>query len=100
MTGTLATIAERIEQADLKPPATVIVGEVVSLREKIDWFEKLPLFGSKIVVTRAADQATEFSDRPYPQAPMLSNYLLLRWNHQRIPHRSIKPLKNWQAMTG
>jgi uroporphyrinogen III methyltransferase/synthase len=63
VTGTLATIAERIEQADLKPPATVIVGEVVSLREKIDWFEKLPLFGSKIVVTRAADQATEFSDR-------------------------------------
>ena len=63
MTGTLATIADRIEQAGLKPPATVIIGEVVALREKIDWFEKLPLFGRKIVVTRAADQAAEFSDR-------------------------------------
>jgi uroporphyrinogen III methyltransferase/synthase len=61
--GTLATIADRIEQADLKPPATVIVGEVVALREKIDWFERLPLFGRKIVVTRAADQAAELCDR-------------------------------------
>jgi uroporphyrinogen III methyltransferase / synthase len=63
VTGTLATIADRIEQADLKPPATVIIGEVAGLREKLDWFEKLPLFGRKIVVTRAADQAAEFSDR-------------------------------------
>jgi len=63
VTGTLATIADRIEQADLKPPATVIIGEVAALREKLDWFEKLPLFGRKIVVTRAADQAAELSDR-------------------------------------
>jgi uroporphyrinogen III methyltransferase / synthase len=63
VTATLATIADRIEQADLKPPATVIIGEVVALREKIDWFEKLPLFGRKVVVTRAADQAAELSDQ-------------------------------------
>jgi len=63
VTGTLASIADRIEQAELKPPATVIIGEVVGLRDKIDWFEKLPLFGQKIVVTRAADQAGEFCDR-------------------------------------
>ena len=63
VTGTLASIADCIERAGLKPPATVIVGEVVALRDKIDWFEKLPLFGRKIVVTRAADQAVELSDR-------------------------------------
>jgi uroporphyrinogen III methyltransferase / synthase len=61
--GTLATIADRIEAARMKPPATVIIGEVVALREKLDWFESLPLFGSKIVVTRAAEQAAELSDR-------------------------------------
>ncbi|MBV9770253.1 MAG: uroporphyrinogen-III C-methyltransferase [Bryobacterales bacterium] len=63
VTATLATIADRIESSDLKPPATVIIGEVTALHEKLDWFEKLPLFGRKIVVTRAADQAAELSER-------------------------------------
>jgi uroporphyrinogen III methyltransferase/synthase len=61
--GTLATIADQIEAAQLRPPATVIIGEVVALRDKLNWFEQLPLFGRKIVVTRAADQADELSDR-------------------------------------
>ncbi|HTR36175.1 MAG TPA: uroporphyrinogen-III C-methyltransferase [Bryobacteraceae bacterium] len=63
VTGTLATIAERIDQGHVKPPATVIIGEVVALHERLNWFEKLPLFGKRIVVTRAAEQAGEFSDR-------------------------------------
>jgi uroporphyrinogen III methyltransferase/synthase len=46
-----------IHQTGLKPPATIIVGEVVRLREKLDWYERLPLFGLRIVVTRAKDQA-------------------------------------------
>jgi len=63
VTGTLATIADRIAQADMKPPATVIIGDVVALHEKLNWFEKLPLFGKRIVVTRAQDQAADFSAR-------------------------------------
>ena len=63
VTGTLATIADEIEKAHLKPPATVIIGEVVRLHAKLAWFEKLPLFGTKIVVTRAQDQASDFSER-------------------------------------
>src|SRR5260370_29664305 len=43
--------------------ATVIVGEVVGLHQKLRWFEKLPLFGKRIVVTRAQDQAGELSER-------------------------------------
>jgi uroporphyrinogen III methyltransferase/synthase len=61
--GTLGTIADRIEEAQLKPPATVIIGEVVALHERFNWFEKLPLFGKKIVVTRSSGQAEEFSER-------------------------------------
>jgi uroporphyrinogen III methyltransferase / synthase len=57
VTGTLADIADRIDAAHLKPPATVIIGEVVALHGKLDWYQGLPLFGRKIVVTRAADQA-------------------------------------------
>lgn len=56
---TLADLPERIH--DLHPPATIIIGDVVSLREKLDWFESLPLFGERIVVTRAKDQAAELS---------------------------------------
>ena len=63
VTGTLATIADRIDAAHLKPPATVIIGEVAALHDKLNWYEKLPLFGRRIVVTRAPDQAGELSDR-------------------------------------
>jgi uroporphyrinogen III methyltransferase/synthase len=41
----------------MKPPATIVIGEVVRLRRKLDWFERLPLFGQRIIVTRARAQA-------------------------------------------
>jgi len=59
--GTLATLPRLLQERGLKPPATIIVGEVVKLREKLNWFEKLPLFGRRIVVTRARDQAESLS---------------------------------------
>ena len=61
LVGTLADIADRAEECGFKPPAITIVGEVVALREKLQWFDKRPLCGKKIVVTRAAEQAGEFS---------------------------------------
>jgi len=57
--GTLATICEVVQQADIKPPALVIVGEVVKLRQTIDWFEKRALFGRRMVVTRTREQASD-----------------------------------------
>jgi uroporphyrinogen III methyltransferase/synthase len=59
ITGTLSDIADRIEEAQMKPPATIVIGEVVKLRESLNWFEKLPLFGRRIVVTRAVDQSAQ-----------------------------------------
>ena len=61
VTGHLSDIAERVEEAGLTPPAITVVGEVAGLREDLDWFEKRPLFGRRIVVTRARAQAGEFS---------------------------------------
>ncbi len=57
--GTLATITEVVQEAGIKPPALVIVGDVVKLRKSIDWFEKRPLFGKRMVVTRTRAQASE-----------------------------------------
>lgn len=57
--GTLETITNVVREADIKPPALIIVGEVVKLRNTIDWFEKRPLFGRRIIVTRTRDQASE-----------------------------------------
>ena len=59
--GRLDTIAERAREKRLRPPVVVVVGEVVSLRERVNWFETQPLFGKKIMVTRSAEQASRFS---------------------------------------
>jgi uroporphyrinogen III methyltransferase/synthase len=61
LVGTLADIADRAEETGFKPPAVTIVGEVVGLRNKLQWFDVRPLCGRKIIVTRAAEQAGEFS---------------------------------------
>jgi uroporphyrinogen III methyltransferase / synthase len=55
--GTLGTIVERARAADLSPPAVTIVGDVAAKREVLRWFDNRPLFGRRIAVTRAAEQA-------------------------------------------
>jgi uroporphyrinogen III methyltransferase / synthase len=57
VTGTLDTLPRLIHESALKPPATIVIGDVVLLRDKLGWYEKLPLFGQRIVVTRAREQA-------------------------------------------
>jgi uroporphyrinogen III methyltransferase/synthase len=57
LTGTLADIAGQAAAADFQPPAVIIIGEVVGLRARLRWFDNRPLFGRRILVTRAADQA-------------------------------------------
>lgn len=59
VTGTLATIVDVVQQAGIKPPALIIVGEVVKLRETMNWFEKRPLLGKRIMVTRTREQASD-----------------------------------------
>ena len=59
--GTLATIVEDVARAGLTSPAIIIVGEVVTMRDTLSWFEQKPLFGQRILVTRAREQASVFS---------------------------------------
>lgn len=60
LTGTVGTIAEVVAQRGFEPPAVIVVGEVVKLRERLRWFETKPLFGRRIVVTRPRSQASQF----------------------------------------
>ncbi len=58
VTGTLDNIVDRVNEAGLKSPAIIIIGEVVSLRDELSWFDRRPLFGKRIVITRARAQAS------------------------------------------
>ncbi len=58
--GRLRDIAERVREQGLKPPAIIVVGDVVALRNELSWFETQPLFGRRILVTRARNQASDF----------------------------------------
>jgi len=61
--GKLATIGEIVRTKKIKPPLIILVGEVVGLRDRLNWFESLPFFGKKILVTRAREQASDLSER-------------------------------------
>jgi uroporphyrinogen III methyltransferase / synthase len=60
--ATAASIADEAAARDVRPPAITVVGAVVSLRERLGWFERKPLFGRRIVVTRPRAQAAAFAD--------------------------------------
>jgi uroporphyrinogen III methyltransferase / synthase len=55
--GTVANIAERAAAAGLGMPALTVVGEIVRLREKLRWYDTKPLFGKRVLVTRAREQS-------------------------------------------
>jgi uroporphyrinogen III methyltransferase/synthase len=55
--ASLSTIVECCREAEIKPPSIIIIGEVVNLRDELNWFENRPLFGLRIAVTRARAQA-------------------------------------------
>jgi uroporphyrinogen III methyltransferase / synthase len=59
--GTLEDIAFRARAAGLGSPAVIVAGPVVTLRDALNWYERLPLFGRTILVTRTRTQASEFA---------------------------------------
>ncbi len=61
--GTVADIAERAAAAGFTPPAMTLIGRVVGLRDRLNWFESRPLFGHTIIVTRTRHQASALSTR-------------------------------------
>ena len=58
VTGTLQTVVDDVEKAQLKPPALIVIGDVVNLRRQMQWFDNRPLCGQTVIVTRAREQAS------------------------------------------
>ena len=84
--GTLAAIAERARE--IQSPAITVIGKVVDLRESLNWFERLPLFGKRIVITRAR-----------PQASVLHEELTaLGARVIEIPTIEIRPPDSWEPL--
>lgn len=63
LTGALHNIVERVAAQGFKPPAVIVVGDTVKLRERFRWFDNRPLSGTRVLVTRAREQASELSRR-------------------------------------
>jgi uroporphyrinogen III methyltransferase/synthase len=61
--GTLADIASLVAEAGIRPPAITLVGAVARLRDELEWLERRPLFGRRVVVTRAREQASALAAR-------------------------------------
>jgi uroporphyrinogen III methyltransferase/synthase len=59
--GTLSTLGDRAQETGFKAPAVTVIGDVVRLRHKLNWFESRPLFGQRIVVTRTRQQASQLT---------------------------------------
>jgi len=88
--GKLQDITEKAQGEGVKPPAIIVVGDIVNLRNELDWFEKRPLFGKRIVVTRAREQASDF---------------LVRLNELgaaciEFPTIEVVPPQSWDALDG
>ncbi len=86
--GTLETIADKADAAELTSPVLIVIGKVVGLRKKIRWFDLQPLFGKKIVITRAAEQAQEFASLLEDQGAEVIPFPTI----QIVPPKSYDPL--------
>ncbi|MBS3783530.1 MAG: uroporphyrinogen-III C-methyltransferase, partial [Anaerolineae bacterium] len=86
--GTLATIAQRADEQSLQPPAVLVVGDVVSLRSNLRWFDVRPLFGLRILVTRPPEKAGQTAARLRD----------LGAEPIRLPTIKIRPPEEWAAL--
>ncbi len=88
VTGTLKTMPGIAEQEGITPPAVLVVGQVVSLRGSLNWFETRPLFGRRVVVTRARAQASEMKRRLEALGAEVVSFPTIR----------IVPPRSWEAL--
>ena len=99
--GVLADVVDKAKAAGLTPPVVAVIGPVAGLREELRWFDKQPLFGRKVLITRSrtqasrlrtllAEQGAETLELPSIEIAPLENYAELDdalARHASLPHR-------------
>ncbi|HHW60415.1 MAG TPA: uroporphyrinogen-III C-methyltransferase [Syntrophomonadaceae bacterium] len=88
VSGCLSNIVDRVREEELHPPAVIVVGNTVPLREQLQWFENRPLWGKRIIVTRARQQASV----------LLNRIKELGGQPIELPSIRIKPEENLEAL--
>ena len=88
VTGTLADIEAKVAAANLPTPAIIIVGDVVKMHDVINWFETRPLFGKRVVVTRAREQASQLMQLLYASGAQVLQF----------PTIEIAPPASWDSL--
>ncbi len=63
VTATISTLVKRAEESDIRPPALIVVGEVCRLAEELSWYERLPLSGMRVLLTRPKELISSMAEK-------------------------------------
>jgi uroporphyrinogen III methyltransferase/synthase len=99
VTGTLSTIAQDVQREGLAAPAIVVIGQVVALRAQLQWFDRMPLFGKRVLITRPAHQADDFARALYARGvePILASTIaIVPPDDVTAAHRAIDDLASYR----
>ncbi len=88
VTAPLGQLADAVREANVHPPSVIVIGECVNRREAIAWFEKRPLFGQRIGITRPSGQA----------GPVIERVLSLGAEPVLLPTIQILPPADWKPI--
>ncbi|MFK9092040.1 uroporphyrinogen-III C-methyltransferase [Bacillus salipaludis] len=81
--GTLADITAKVVAARFTNPAIILVGEVISLREKISWFERMPLYGRQILLARTGESVSGMAQHLMDQGADVIEFP--KWKKKVLP---------------
>lgn len=96
--GTLETIVEEAKKREIQTPAITIIGDVVSLKDKLTWFGKKPLFGRKVLVTASRPMAKKLGELLEQEGaePVLFSLVM---THRRVEERFIQAMREIEQYT-
>lgn len=81
--GTLSDISQKVLEAKFSNPSIILVGDVIALREKISWFEKMPLYGRQILLARTSESLSRLAKELVEKGADVIEFP--KWNKTNLP---------------